>query len=297
MKFDKAPRYIVTHTMPDWDAITAAWLAQRWIAPNAPVRFVPAGETDPAATVVVDTGKVFDENAYRFDHHGERGLPCAAKLVFDFIAPNGAHLHEWVQWVERIDRGGKTIADIAGMYGALESIRVRAAAQETDPVRRDERIYAEAVGLLELIDLALQERFNAEQGFLATAACTANDVHAVLLINGSRAITDVAKQYGYKLVMFYNQHPDGTITIGVQNSDTACPLTRVLSPEHLLACGFIGELLYKEVATWYVHPDGWLAVEGSAKATPRREPLRVPIHDLFFAFCEVVRHYHRDLPF
>lgn len=84
---------IVTHTSPDQDAISAAWLVKRFFPGfrDAEVKFVPAGETyrkqppDSNSNVVhVDTG------FGRFDHHQTSSREaCAAKLVLDEVESKG----------------------------------------------------------------------------------------------------------------------------------------------------------------------------------------------------------------
>ncbi len=63
---------IITHTAPDLDAALGTWIAARyWRIADEPVLFgfVPAGATHDEATMVIDTGRVYNAAARRYDHH------------------------------------------------------------------------------------------------------------------------------------------------------------------------------------------------------------------------------------
>jgi len=93
---------IVTHMSPDLDAIGYVWLMRRFgSAGDMPVAFVNTGSPDPAvlasAWSVGDTGRVYDPDTRRFDHHQFPGRAsnetCATRQAYEWLcATQGATL-------------------------------------------------------------------------------------------------------------------------------------------------------------------------------------------------------------
>jgi len=92
--YSQPARHIATHSAPDADAITAAWLAERFVFPGerCQIHFVNR-RCDLASSqrfdCIVDLGQVYDANRLRFDHKPpafrDRNLTCAAKLVWKYV--------------------------------------------------------------------------------------------------------------------------------------------------------------------------------------------------------------------
>lgn len=83
---------IVTHTSPDFDAITSAWLIQKFLPgwEEAKVVFVPAGTTlhDKAPDTNPDIIHV-DTGFGQFDHHQTNARTSAAEIVYKYLEKNG----------------------------------------------------------------------------------------------------------------------------------------------------------------------------------------------------------------
>ena len=114
-------RRIVTHTSPDMDAITSAWLIKRYLSgwEDAEIRFVPAGSrignlTPDQATKLTEPIEIIGGNEVLqvdtglgpLDHHQTSDKQtCGASLTFDFIKKNvkeGALNPEKLEALKRI---------------------------------------------------------------------------------------------------------------------------------------------------------------------------------------------------
>lgn len=108
-------KYIITHTAPDLDAILGVWLLKRYHTSlsDANVEYVNTGNPDPdllaKADAVVDTGKVFDPDNLRFDHHqlpgDESTSTCAAYQVWEYLVKKHAMRSAILQSVDDLDAG------------------------------------------------------------------------------------------------------------------------------------------------------------------------------------------------
>lgn len=95
-------KIIVTHTMPDLDAVTSVWLIKRFLHEwsDAKVQFVPAGsrlESSNANTIKSPIEKIGDDEVIHVDtglgpldhHQTSDNKVCAASLTWDFVRENG----------------------------------------------------------------------------------------------------------------------------------------------------------------------------------------------------------------
>lgn len=123
-------KIIVTHTSPDWDAITSVWLLKKFLSGwnDAEVRYVPAGnrlsgQPDPSTTkykgedpiervgdneiIHVDTGLL------PLDHHQVQDKTVsAASLVWDYVREQIAHAsHLTPEHDQAISRIVKVVVD------------------------------------------------------------------------------------------------------------------------------------------------------------------------------------------
>lgn len=96
-------KIVVTHTMPDLDAITGVWLIKRFLQgwEDAIVKFVPAGtrlagsgkgegESDPIEKIGRDEVIHIDTGLGPLDHHQTPDTNvCGASLTWDYVRENG----------------------------------------------------------------------------------------------------------------------------------------------------------------------------------------------------------------
>ena len=79
---------IITHVNPDLDAVTSAWLIQKFLPSweEAEIGFCQAETTFEGKPVDSDSNVLHvDVGLGKLDHHQTNGFICASKLVLDFI--------------------------------------------------------------------------------------------------------------------------------------------------------------------------------------------------------------------
>lgn len=101
-------KLIITHSSPDWDAITSVWLLKRFLPgwEDARISFVPAGSryrsssyqgkgNDPIEQIGDETVIHVDTGLGPLDHHQTSDKhTCAASLTWDFVRiKNGEFTH------------------------------------------------------------------------------------------------------------------------------------------------------------------------------------------------------------
>jgi len=156
-------KIIVTHSSPDWDAITSVWLLKRFLPgwENAKVMFVPAGtrygnQQDTTNKIQVGGSPIeqmgndqvihVDTGMGPLDHHQTSDLAvCAASLTWDYVKTKHpeftmqgsekienklAALERIVEWVVELDHFQEVYyPDPAsdryefGLYGLLEGLK------------------------------------------------------------------------------------------------------------------------------------------------------------------------------
>jgi hypothetical protein len=123
-------KIIVTHTSPDWDAITSVWLLKKYLAGwnDAEVRFVPAGNRltgqpehsqtkhkgeDPIERIGDDEVIHVDTGLLPLDHHQVQDVNVsAASLVWDYVREQIAHAgHLTSEHNEAVSRIVKIVVD------------------------------------------------------------------------------------------------------------------------------------------------------------------------------------------
>jgi hypothetical protein len=98
--YNGAMKIIVTHTSPDWDAISSVWLVKKYLPgwSDAVVEFVPAGQrsprskisgeqqTDPIETLGEDEMLHVDTGMGPLDHHQIYDMNvCGASRVWEYV--------------------------------------------------------------------------------------------------------------------------------------------------------------------------------------------------------------------
>jgi hypothetical protein len=122
-------KIIVTHTSPDWDAITSVWLLKKYLGgwQDAEVRFVPAGQRlngvptetkykgeDPIEKVGEDEVIHVDTGLLPLDHHQIQDVDVsAASLVWEYVQEQLVHAgqHFTPEHIEAISRIVKIVVD------------------------------------------------------------------------------------------------------------------------------------------------------------------------------------------
>jgi hypothetical protein len=290
--------FIVTHTHPDWDAITGVWLLKTYGGlQDCEIRFVNTGNPGPDvlknATAVVDTGKEHDPERLRFDHHqleGEtaRGT-CATWQVFEHIRSQGApvtHLAPLVLMIMAGDTGspdyGADFSRKVGIHAILGGYRMDRSEGA------DFHRYLFGAGLLDHIDRYLKNRLQARESLKQHVVYRSDDNMVWGIQNGGEGATFAAFDEGARLVVFTGDS-DGdlnTNAIGIMRSgEWNHPHVGELV-EHIIETfrtdpeAYIQEVA--ELTTWFLHPAGFFAGRGTRKA-PDPRPITVNLTAIAYA--------------
>jgi hypothetical protein len=284
---------IVTHTSPDWDAITSCWLLITFGGVPGPVHFVNTGAPDPLslmqANAVVDTGKVYESAALRFDHHMPGHTRCAAALVYEWLVQQRsdlAYLAPLVALVNAGDTGKRTDgADWSRSVGIHALLSAKKAQRLSDETLLD-------WGGCVLNDLAAGLKIRAEAALMLDmhTMYRSADGLFVALKNAPQAATGAAFEAGARLVLFRSDDvplADGGVThaIGMQRAgewgEPDCGALVAAAMERPIDAVTTGEL-----ATWFRHPAGFFAGRGTLKA-PRPDAITASFGTIAHVIDEV----------
>lgn len=265
---------VVTHMSPDFDAVGSIWVAERagLIARgNYVVTFVSAGQTDPKADYVFDTGGEYDPERGRFDHHGDKNLPSATYLVWRTL--NDDAIKPLIDIINDCDLGVRNDITITSRTVGLHAL-FSAFARTGLP--KDQVLLDYGLSLLDLLGDRLQEQALIAETFSDYIECKGDRV--VAIANGSRGHTGYAFDKGYDLVLFYNE-TDVTTSVGMsRRSETPIMCNDLV--DALLLQPDLPPALRLELMRWYRHPSGFFAGRGTAK-NPDNTPFDVQLlHEL-----------------
>lgn len=280
---------IVTHTSPDFDAIGYVWLMQRFGGgADQPVAFVNTGNPDPdvlaSAWSVGDTGREFDPANRRFDHHQLPGRAsndtCATTQTYEWLlsqdaTPELVAIRPIVELIFCGDTGsplaGAEWSRNVGIHALLSAQKIRR--------RSDAELMDYGCTLLDdLASVAISRQRGAAQLNMFTTY-RSRDGLIVALDGAPQSTTSAAFEAGAKLVFFASEDR-GSYARGVQRGNSEDGQPHVGELIDLVACNTPHLDLITELNQWFLHPAGFFAGRGTAKApcdTPMREGLTIAL--------------------
>jgi hypothetical protein len=269
---------IVTHTSPDFDAIGAVWLLLRYTElRDSAVAFVHTGNPDPDvlanAVAVVDTGRVYDPERWRFDHHQFGGSHAsqtsATELVWQAIgAP--MDIRPLIDLITDCDGRDMRSSDAfasqrVGIHALLSALK----AQRLD----DRTLLARGMDMLDLIAATLIRHAQAARALAAHTVWVSPDMRVVALLDAPKGATHAAFDQGAELVVFADTTEAHTVAVGCARAhDSTLHCGELVRHAMTIAAPAITA----ELQRWYQHEAGFFAGRGTAKA-PDPTPLTVEI--------------------
>lgn len=276
---------IVTHTSPDWDALGAVWLLLRYGGmAGHEVVFVNTGTPDPAvlaaADAVVDTGREYDVTRRRFDHHHLPGFQanatCATMQVYIALCEERGeamyHLDDLIGLIYNGDTGGNE-------YSAAWSRRIGihallSARKAMRPPDHDLLLFG--LDILDMLASQLLARSEAKTSLDRHVVYRSDDNRVIALRDAPQHATYAAFEAGARLVVFANYAENA---IGVMRAAEWQEPHCGQLVELLIVDGGVNGDVIGETDTWFLHPAGFFAGRGTAKA-PREDPLAVDVADV-----------------
>lgn len=283
-------QHIVTHTSPDWDAITAVWLLRRYGGlQESPVLFVNTDNPDrdvlDSAIAVVDTGRELDPARLRFDHHQLPGqgasATCAADLVRDHLFSDTQHwIDDIVMLVWAGDTGRKTHgADVSRTVG------IHALLSHQKTLRKpDDALLAFGLEILDALAAHLEARQTARLSLAQHTVYLSADGLVRGLAGAPQGATFAAFEEGARVVVFTSEAP-GTVSVGAMRGGEGHDphignLVMWICNDYECGLPNVADAVYEELARWYRHEAGFFAGRGTAKAPDPR-----PLIAEFAAIC------------
>lgn len=271
---------IVTHTNPDWDAITSVWLLKRYSnLANAEIHFVNTGNPDLAllvlADAIVDTGKEYDPSRLRFDHHQLPGEAsnntCAARQVWEHLrGQDTIHLSILIDLILDGDTGRKEASwsrDL-GIHALLSGYK-SSYRQAYNSFAPDSDIMAWGFGVLDILDVRLKEQIKIKTELAEKVIYKSKDGLVWAIKYGSAGSSFAAFEEGARLVVFEGEpleveggltYPIGIMRSGEWNEPHTGNLVKYLLEKP------IDQTIKEELSTWFLHPAGFFSGRGTAKA-------------------------------
>lgn len=290
--------YIVTHTSPDWDAITGVWLLRAYGGHLGlvPVKFINTGNPDPAilegALAVVDTGKEYEPTMLRFDHHQLPGdasnQTCATRQVWEYLKNEGqdvAHLKPLIDLIYCGDTGRKEAgADWSreiGIHALLSAYKLWHK-EVKQVILSDEEILFWGFSILDMLDLRLRKQAEIRAELADKVVYKSADGLVWGIRYGSTGSTFAAFELGARLVVFEGEpleveggttYPIGVMRAGEWNEPHTGKLVKYILDRP------IGPDYKEELATWFLHGSGFFSGRGTAKA-PVFKPVEISLTTL-----------------
>ncbi len=282
---------IVTHINPDFDAIAGVWLLKRFdpIFIDEPVEFVNTGNPDPEklkqASAVIDTGRKFDTENRRFDHHhlpgDDANDTCAAKQVYDGLRKivDIDHLAPLIDLVFAGDTG-RAEANASrelGLHAILSGYKAWFSEQNPDTRLSDQAILAHGFGLLDVLEVRLRHQAEAKAELVEKVVYKSDDNLVWAIRHGSYGSTIAAYEEGARIVLFEGEpvNLDGgtTYPVGIMRAG------EWQSPHVGELAILVEKQFAAEIKKWFKHPAGFFAGRGTLKA-PVFEPVEINLAQL-----------------
>lgn len=286
---------IVTHVSPDFDAIGSVWLLKRYGGmEDADVRFVNTGAPDPlllaSADAVVDTGRVYDPERHRFDHHHfpgqEANATCAAMQVYAWLWEYyDARMPDWYKAIEPLVQ--LILSGDTGRvsYGADWSRRVGIHALLSNKKRQgadDYALLAYGFEILDSLAASLIAQDEARRTLAQHTVYRSDDGLVIALKDAPQGATFAAHEAGARLVCFASELPGPSYARGILRGGEGADVHAGALVERVInspALSWNEPDLRAELAGWYRHEAGFFAGKGTAKA-PCSDSMQCSIVDV-----------------
>jgi hypothetical protein len=259
---------IITHTSPDWDAIGAAWLVQRFLLPDAQIICADRETIEKCMSdrecAVVDCGGQYAPPLHHFDHHHLPGdaanQTCATQQVFEWAARTQpiAYLTPIVDLIWAGDTGralyGADTSREVGLHALLAGRKVLG--------WTDDALMEWGCQELDLLAARLKRQSEAAAELAEKCVWQSDDGKIVGIEHGEPRHSQAAFATGATLVVFRSDIPttDGvTHAIGIQRNQTA-------------EFPHVGELLGASEIDFETEADGWVRLEAgffAGRGTPK----------------------------
>jgi hypothetical protein len=269
---------IVTHYMPDQDAITSVWLVKKFAKgwEDAEVIFVAAGKTLNDEEVDSDSDVLHVDTGFGVcDHHRVDSKTCAAVLTWQWIKDKGLEARK-VE--EEVMQGLLSVVNDVDHFG-----EVRWADPSNDRYDfvleriidgwkllypgEDQRLIQWGMDSLDGILQILNSKYQAKKELEAGVAFETKWGKAIALETTNDEVTHLGQKLGYNIVV--RKDPRKGYLRVKSMPDPSIDLTELME-----------KLKEKDLkATWFLHPDHHQLLNGSTK-NPDMRPTTLTLEEV-----------------
>lgn len=292
-------KIVVTHTSPDWDAITSVWVIKRFLPGwnEAEVKFVNAGErlsnhkfdaksTDPIEKIGDDEVIHVDTGLGVLDHHQTSDdKVCGASLSWDYarsqVESQSDTADKWAEKAEAITRMVKVVVDLDhfkevfwensaadyhefSLFGVLEGIKLQ---------KQNQDEYYVEFGL-QLLDAVLH---NFENKIWAEEEIESDGIKfetrwgkGIGFSTINDTVLKLSQKMGYMIVVRKDPRK-GYVRIKARPSEGKTKVDLTLVYEKLRKID--------PDATWYLHVSKKMLLNGTAK-NPKMKPTKLSLEEI-----------------
>lgn len=270
---------IVTHHIPDLDAIASVWMIKKFL-PNwqdANVCYVPAGETLDKMTVDSDPHIMHVDTGFGFlDHHQTDSDTCAAKKTYRHIQKNVTKDEIWEN--EALERMADvvnfydhfrevTIPDIKADYHVFDCINIIDGLKSLYPLD-NQKITDTGFIIMDAIYKMMQEKIWAEE-ILEKEGREFMSIwgKAIAFETINDTVLKLAQKSGFVIAVRKDPKKKYVRIKGLPG--TKVDLSRIYE-----------EMMHKDPqATWYLHASKKLLLNGSTR-NPSMKPTRLTLTEI-----------------
>lgn len=265
----------VTHSSPDFDAITYLWLLKRFVPEfeGAEIKLMAFSQINQdvlqAADSVGDMGGVYHPATWRFDHHHLPGSQstktCAAKMLWEYLLFLKIEVAYLSDLIEVIHLGDLARTDPIGIHTLLWG-----AGLQKNPLTGQRLTDMEMVAVgFELLDRAaawLKHKAVLKTELDEKVIWKSEDSLIWAIKGGSASLNFAAYDMGARIVVFEGEPFETEKGISYPMGASRAPEWKEPHLGELIVDAAFASQVAKELALWFRHNDGFFAGRGSRKA-------------------------------
>jgi len=276
---------IVTHTNPDFDAITYLWLLKRFIPKfkDAEIKLLAFSQIDQdvleKADSVGDMGSVYHPATWRFDHHhlveNQSTDTCAAQMLWEYLLFLQIDVTYLSPLIEIIYQGDLARTDPVSIHSILWGAGLQRNLL-TGQRLTDQEMIATGFEILDRVAAWLKHKFELSAELVDKVIWKSDDNLIWAIRGGTASLNFAAYDEGARIIVFEGE-PFNT------NVGTSYPVGANRAPEwqephlgKLIDSVVSTSPVAQELALWFRHNAGFFAGRGSRKA-PCYELLKVDL--------------------
>lgn len=268
-------KLIITHSSPDFDAITYLWLLKRFVPKfkDAEIKLLSFSQNDQdmleKADSVGDIGSIYHPATWRFDHHHLSGTEstntCAAKMAWEYLLFLQIDVTYLSSLIEVIHMGDLAITDPVGIHVILWGAGLQKNPL-TDQRLTDQEMIATGFDLLDRAAAWLKHKAILSTELDEKVIWKSDDNLIWAIRGGTTALNFAAYDEGARIVVFEGDPFDTDEGISYPMGASRSPEWKEPHLGEMITDVNSASPISKELCMWFKHNSGFFAGRGSRKA-------------------------------